>query len=593
MGMQKFKIALNTARFPLVASQATQPALIAPLDVAPRSQSRAFFGAEENADFNVPNILYGENFVPYAHGIKSVSYVSKINPSTDPLADFDQAFQLRDAEENAVLFSPSKGNNYIYDNTTETWNANISSDLWLAETTPLYLSDLTTNTPSTAKVTRAYVNGSTFVCYGRIALSTLADGSLADRDGSIYTWRPSLLSLSRTKLETGTGAISNVPIPIGEIDGIASSNGYLLMWSTLTVYWALFDGTRFDFSIYVSGAPTGSGNQIPEDVKGPITAIVPVAGGFVIFTTRNAVAAQYNSNNILSPWIFREISNAGGVESFEQVGVEGTLGALYAYTTGGLQKITLNSAESFAPDVSDFLGGRLIDNFNSTTAEIQEGQITIEAYIKLTYIASRFLVISYGTYPGIFSYALIYDTGLMRWGKFRIVHRDCLYISLGVETAELTYAMVNDVTYDDLAGVPYEDATINSTGITYPRQAVGFLLRTGEIKLAAMDHRDQEEADDSEAFVVIGKVQLSRNYTTVLHAAEFSGLKSGCIVKAMKSFDGYNLESGEDLVLRGQTGNFSEWGADMITAKSYAIFVKGDFSLSSAVLEASQDAGNY
>lgn len=592
MPMQRFKLALNQSRFPMNPSDAPRAALLPQLDVAPRSASRAFFGSEENADFDVPQILYGENFVPVAQGVKSVSYTEVVN-GIDGAIDFDQVFPLRDEDENQVLFSPSNGKNYVL--TAGVWTSHPLAALWAAEVPPLYLSTASIDTPASAQVNRAYVDGKTFVSYSNIALSLVAGGAGLNADGSIYLWDPALLLLRRVKLETNTDIVRNLTIPIGQVGGVSSSNGYLIAWSGLTVYWAPFNGTAFDYQLYVDGAITGAGNQIPEDIKGPITCVAPVSGGFIIFTSRNAVAAFYNANNFASPWIFKEISNAGGIESFELLTVEGTPLAIYAYTTGGMQKISLNSAEPFAPDVSDYFGGRKFERFDLGTMNFSAGTTTVEFFAKVTYVGSRFLVVSYGFYPGVYSFALIYDTALGRWGKLRVAHRDAFLYSGGPITAKLTYGMLLDVPYSDLAGIPYEDLEITTEGLTYPRQALAFLLRDGTCKLAVMDSREKDAEDDSEAFVLLGKVQLSRSNNVTLHKVEVEGLDTSdsptCIALHMPN--GVDVVGYETGVVIEQTAGFSEYGIDMLTGKNFAVLVWGDFRLSTLVLHASPEASNY
>jgi len=397
--------------------------------------------------------------------------------------------------------------------------------------------------------------------------------------------------LELVDVTAGGGLVDNLPIPIGEIDGISSSNGYLIIWSGLTPYWAVFDGTSFNYETYANGEVTGSGSQIPEDIQGPVTAIIPMSGGFVIFTTKNAVAAFYNANNFASPWIFKNISNAGGLESFEQAAVEGNTGGLYAYTTGGLQRITLNNAEDTFPDVTDFLGGRYVEYFNTGDLTFEEGATGSEFFVKITYCGQRFLVISYGSYPGIYSFALIYDSALQRWGKLRLPHRDCFSYSYGSQEADVTYNMLIDVSYDlledELGDPSYDGIKIEGGNLTYPRQSMAFLLESGEVKLAVMDYRAKD--DDSEAFVVIGKNQLTRARLATLHSAQIEGLQEGGQVAVWRSVNGATLDTAEQGYLREQAGKFSEWGFDIPTGRNFTLFVKGDFALTTIVLEASND----
>lgn len=581
MAVQRYKISLNNARFPLVSTWGQRAVLIPALDTAGRSV-RSFAGAEENSDYNIPQILYGENFVPVANGVKSASYVA-LNSAT-AFVDFDQIFPLRDSAENTVLYSPGGGKNYIYNATTTVWSSTPISAI-LAATTPAHEMDpVSPKQPATAHVTRAYVDGKTFVCYSRLLAREIAVPA-NKKDASLYFWDSSVPTLLPVGFNyAAANLVLNLSIPMGQIDGIASSNGYLLVWSGLTVYWAPFNGTSFDFQLYANGEVTGAGSQIPEDIQGPITALIPMSGGYLIFTTKNAIAAFYNANNFASPWIFKGISNAGGVETFEQVATEGGVGAIYAYTTGGMQRLSLNTAEPVFPDVTDFLGGRFIEGFNTGDLTFDEGETSTEFFVKLTYCGQRFVVISYGTFPGIFSYALVYDTALQRWGKLRIVHRDCFSYSYGAQDAELTYNMLADVSYDNIDPMTYDTAIIEGGALTYPRQSVAFLLQDGTIKLAVLDNRTP--SDTSEAFVVIGKNQLSRARRVEINHVEVEGLQPGGVVAAWRSDDGRNLGTAETGTLRVQNLDYAEVGFQNVEGKSFTFYVKGNFHLSDIIIEA-------
>jgi hypothetical protein len=587
MSVQRYKIALGNARFPLVSTWGQRAVIVPASDLTTRT-FRGFQGAEENLDYDIPQILYGENFVPVANGVKSVSYHKIIEPTVNE--DFDQIFPLRDADENTVLFSPSKGQNYRYDKTAGLWNSQPLDVMWAAETTPLYLSTASIDTPTTAKVSRAYVDGKTFVAYSRIGLSTTDGGASLDADGSIYFWDSSVPELERVDLTDSAALIINLTIPIGEIGGVSSSNGYLLVWSGLTVYWAPFSGTAFDFLPYANGEVTGAGNQIPEDIQGPITALIPMSGGYIIFTTKNAIAAFYNANNFASPWIFKAISNAGGIEGYEQAAVEGNLGGLYAYTTGGMQRLTLNAAESPMPDVTDFLGGRYFETFNPDDLTFSTGSASIEFFTKVTFCGQRFLVISYGTYPGIYSFALIYDASLQRWGKLRLKHVDAFSYSYGAEDAFLTYDMLLDVSYDDMGSTSYDDTIIQGGALTYPRQSIAFLLNTGEVRLAVMDYRPPD--DESVALVVIGKNQFNRARIATLHELQIEGLTQDERTKVANwpSVNGATLDTAELGFLREYADNFySEYGFDLPTAKNHTFYVQGQFALTTIIATISND----
>lgn len=585
MAVQKFKISLNNARIPLTTNFAQRAVVVPALDSAAKNV-RFFAGGEENIDFDTSFVLFAQNAIPTAEGIKSTSYRRVIAPTVN--TDFDQIFPLRDENETQVLYSPAKGKNYIYDADTEAWTSDPALSIYQAVDPTITVHASTLNTFDEAQVSRAYVDGKTFVAYSKIYLDR-AVGS--DLDGSIFYWDTST-SLPTLKWvnwwDDPSAIITNVPSTItrGRIQCIGSSNGYLLIAADLTVAWAPFNGTAFDYEIYANGEVTGSGYQIPEDIKGTITALVPVAGGFIIFTTRNAVGATYNSANTASPWTFREIPNAGGTLNFEQISVEGTLGAIYGYTSGGLQKISLNNAESVFPDVSDFLGGRVVESYNSGTKELAYSVISTNLLTKLTFLGNRYLIISYGMFPGIFSFALIYDVGLERWGKFRLVHVDCFAYTAPVEDALLTYSMCLDISYTDLLDTPYADMIVPSGKVTYPKQVIGFLLKTGEVKLAVIDYRDQEEEDTSESVVILGRVQLSRSRQMELQRVQAEGVYTGTTCTVVPSYDGRNLAAPSDFVRVVDEKDFGIWGG-LACAENFNLHFENGFQLSTVILEAS------
>jgi len=375
--------------------------------------------------------------------------------------------------------------------------------------------------------------------------------------------------------------VVNLPFGAGEIDGVSSSSGYLIVWSGLTIAWAPFNGATFDFQIYSSGAFTGAGFQIPEDIQAPITAIIGMSGGFVAFTFRNAIAASYHAQSIASPWVFREVPDAGGLESYEQATVEGSLSRLVAYTSAGMQTVSLNSAETVYPDVSDFISGRQIENYDFTSHRLVRGYSTVDLYTKVTSIGNRFVVISYGYYPGIYSYALIYDLALKRWGKLRVVHRDCFNYVYPGSAGSATYSMLLDVQYADLSTTTYAATQLPSTGITSAQNAMAFIKSDGQVLVATWAER--ENGNDA-AVAIIGRVQLSRSRNVQLNRIEIEGLYSGDVF-VQASGNGRNIDSVVSTVDVDRTSNYLAAGC-MVDCKNFNLAIEGTFNLSTVILEA-------
>ena len=561
MAIQRFKLAFNNARIPLVSSQASRAVFVPGIEASSRAIQGATGNRESTLDYQAAQLIYAENVMPVPTGIRSVGYAQQVAPTVN--TDFDSIFALRDENENTVLYSPAAGKNYIYDDVASAWTTTTHNEIFA----PLTVK--TGYNPANSRVTYAYVDGFTFVCFSRLLASD-------DSDMSIMVW-----DTATKTLQPANGLLANVPYPAGEIDGISSSNGYLLIFSGLSVAWAPFNGTAFDYQIYANGNLTGAGWQTPEDIKAPITALISLPGGFVIFTGKNAIAANYHAQSLGTPWVFREIPNAGGLESYEQATVEGSKGTIVAYTTSGLQTISLNSSEIDHPDVADFIATRLIERYNFESHEFTRGSTNLDFYVKLSNVANRYTVVSYGTMPGIYSYALVYDNALRRWGKLRIVHRDCFYWNYGTVEAGLTYAAVGDISYSAPELTTYDATTGLSNAFTSAQHSLAFLKSTGEIIIADWS-ASLRDAEDS-AVAVIGRVQLTRTSNVQFNRAEIEGLQSGQVL-VVPSYDGANLSTPVELITIQSTPLLKVLGG-LIDCKNFNLVVQGTFDLSTVILE--------
>jgi hypothetical protein len=549
MATQKFRGALRSASFPLVSTMQGRTVVQAQLDLGTQRQQRTPAGGAEAAisDPDIPQILYCENVIPTGEGYMSVKFVETLVGIPGSSA-FDSVINLRDSDERTFPYSPAGGLNYIFKAATNSW--------------------ISTN-PNTAlagrTITRAFVNGRTFICFSGMG---------------VYEY------------DSGTDALVHLTL-IGLTDaavsGIGGSSNYLLAYDTTTIYWSSLINP-LDF---VPSLITGAGFAVPQDVRGNITAILGTNGGFVIYTPVNAVAAVF-SNNSRSPFNYKEITNAGGVMSYEQVSSEQSSGIQYAWTSNGLQKITLQTSEPVSGEVNDFLTGRVYEDYDRVTNRLILTQApTTEFSIKVAYISGRCLVLSYSVDgSGTYQYALLYDTTLKRWGKLKIEHVDCF--------AYRPPALVGDLSYDDLVTTGYDDLGITAydglaTGIvTAPasKRAIGFLSADGTVKVLVADY-NKDTAEDG--VIIFGKFQLIRARLFTLQTADFEGgyadaVDGNSLVRAtaMATLDGANMDVVADMKLLRAT-RFTHKFAKRITGTNVSIALDGSFALSSYLIEGEMD----
>lgn len=200
---------------------------------------------------------------------------------------------------------------------------------------------------------------------------------------------------------------------------IAASATYLLGITASSVYWST-PTNPLDFTSY------GSGNGIPSGLVGEITAIVPISGGFVVFSEENAVFGSY-TNLPTAPFRFTVIPNAGGISNLDQVGSSGSHSTAMAWTSKGLQLITSTNAVSI-PEISDFLNEAPIyaqANSNSIYTFYNYNEITnrYAPQVKIGAIGNRYFTVSYKqSNASYYQHSLVLDLQLQRWGHVRIEH---------------------------------------------------------------------------------------------------------------------------------------------------------------------------
>lgn len=538
MAKYRFQGALNAAVFPFVSALTGRSVVQPQLDNNVKT-NQAFYGTQESADYSIPQLLYCENVVPTAEGLMTCGY-DEVIPATE-FSDFDQVITLRDADENNFLFCPANGKNYIYAGNAGEW----------VSTNPIDASG--------RAVSRAYVNGRTFICYEGLG---------------IY--------------EYDTGAMTFLPVVIiglapADIRGIGASNNYLLAYSDITVHWSSLINP-LDF---IPSITTGAGFAIPQDVKAKINAVIGTAGGFIIYTAKNAVAAVYTQNT-RAPFNFKEVSNAGGINSYEQVTSDQNSGPQYAWGTGGFQKVTTQNAEPLSAELNDFLAGKLYETWDSQNKRIKQIKSgSVEFQVKVSYIASRYLIISYSLErDGLYQYALLYDTALKRWGKLKIDHVDCFQYPYPNVFGNLTYDDLSNVTYDGLGETSYTELSEGLLSQQPSKRTVGFLGANGQVSILEMDYNKT----DQRGVMVFGKFQLTRARMMSIQRLDLEAIygTDDVVVTAIASIAGKELDYSQEMVLVLDGTDLHRY-AKRITGTNISIAVEGALSATSYLLEVTND----
>jgi hypothetical protein len=539
MASLTFKLVLNSANFPFLYDAAGRGVLMPELDISNRMPG-GFSGGRESQDFNTIQPLYLENILPAAEGLLSVGIAPEIPAISPAQTDFDKLIIIRDAQENIFLFSPARGKNYVYDATANTW---------VSRNPFTFLSGL-------SLVTHAYVNGVTYIFYEATKGITW-NVTLSQFDNVTFTWP--------------TGYTT------ADIRGICPASNYLIAHTETEILWSsLTNNTNFADLI------GGAGRQTPVDLRGRITCCLPIAGGFIIYTLRNAVAA-YFTNNPAAPFLFKEIPKAGGVAGPEQVSYEANNTHHYTIGASGIQRVALDAADTYLPAAADFLKAKAYNLWNDITDEIELIKSVQAFAAKIQYVQSRYLIISFAPdNDGHFQLALFYDEVLDRWGRVRELHADAFSLPVELGLSYYTYAALMNASYQDLGVSTYLELNSTVTTASLLQTSIGFLKKSGEITLLITD----PSALVSEGIAVIGHIQLrrSRNVTVTEVEADFTLTDDPPDAFLLVSEDGKNRQAAIPMYKIGDQ-NTAVYQS-RITGKNIDLMFRGRFLLTSAIVTA-------
>lgn len=475
--------------------------------------------ADLDKDVGIPQIYYCHNVMPNGNGLQSTGYEQRVSSYDGMDKSIKQQLLLRDDSRGAKgYFALGSGGLYYILNESFGYSGFVNQ-YWDTATAAFVALPINLHEYN---LTTAHVNGITYLYINGLGC---------------FKW-----DFTNSWLEWVT-LTSLVP---SEIVGITESNGYLVAYSTNAVAWSsLVDPTDFTPSL-----ATGAGGGNVEGIKGNITCGAPTSNGFILYTEANAVSVLYTGNSQY-PFQFSECLGAGGLSSLERVSYDADSGYNYAYTSNGFQVLRAKSAESIFADLTDFLAGQYFEDFDDDTLEFSEITLSAPLQKKITFIANRYLVVSYGVTE--LTHAIVYDTVQKRFGKLKFTHVDCFQYELLSE---------------DVSDIPRKSiALIKSDGSIYlVNFAIPFTTRNGT--------------------VLLGKFQYVRVRKMQLQTAEIEGPTPGGAFKIYDfvSDDGKNysqkirgteISSGDDVACYG-------FGSPV--GLNHSLLMQGAFNLSSNVL---------
>lgn len=502
MALIQHRINLDSPTFPLLSELLGRTIIVRGSDQThPQT-----FATQIAAD--PPQLYYAHNVLPTPYGYQSVGFNSFI-PSTI-YTDFIDVITLREAATGltALLGLTKSGKVLISTLAVPAWTEIVTSDAAVVRG---------------LNITLAFVHGITYVYFYKLGC---------------YKYDFTLGEL--------------VPVILGGLDpltirGIVSSNGYMLAFGDgNSVAWSsVLDPTDF-----IPSLATGAGAGLIEGAQGETVAAIAIQGGIIFLNATNATSALYQSNGRY-PFMFNTVVGCGGLSDPKfaaYLSLDST--SAYAYTTSGLQAINPRQAEFIAPEITEFLSGRRLEDFNESTLVLTVTTPNNVIKKKLTWVADRYLIVSYG--DELLTHALVVDILLLRIGKLKIDH---------VAIFEFTLY----------------DQTVFET----PKKSIGILKADGSIVVVDTDI----SAENSNGVAILGKYQYVRERWLQLQSVDIENINGSNSFNLydMVTLDGKTLQTPIAGYDTGNTG-LSKTYKFHATGLNHSLLAKGRFNLVSGIL---------
>lgn len=572
------RINLSAKTFPLVQENWGRTVILGGQDQNFNRQVQA--STDSDHDVGIPQIYYAHNVMPHAQGFQSIGYLPVINAV--PGETFYQIFNLLDDLGNfAYLALCNSGNWYTWEPSVAVWTVRAAGQNTVNPVTVAYCSgksyiyqktvgarifNFTTKAFDAVTLTGldiTIVNGLTssfgyLIAWSSIRVSgnisvSFTNGSniVVFNGGGPFNYGNLLgQTVTATELPAGTTVISVSPSNC-TVSNAATATNALGVLSYSGTSGAVFWSSAINETDFTPSLITGAGGGAVQGLIGTLTCCVPHTKGFLIYATGNIVAAAYTQNSRF-PFDAQPIVGSGGVTDTSLVTVDANTNGHFAYTTSGLQSVGLGQSEIILPDVTDFVSGKLFEDWNDATKQFVQTELNVTMKKRLAIIANRYLVISYGV--NSLTHALVYDAQTTRFGKLRIPHVMCFEIF---------------------------PSTLGITEIS--RQSIGFLQADGTVQTVNFDTR----SSGSNGFLLLGKYQYVRARTLILDEVWIENIYNyaNFSLTAFAAIEGKTISSMPVLVpdansLSSKQGHYQ----DRIEGTNISLCLQGQFHLESGVI---------
>lgn len=539
MAQVKYQGNLSAAAFPL-ATIFKGPSVIIPNRDQNSGPYRDFSGATTQLGMNIPQLYYAENVIPTNEGYKSIAYNPFIGAAVGATGTFQTVLTIFDGNSNKALLGVTS--------TFEIWMlSQYTAGAWSKITLPGGA------VWSTGIITQGNVYGVQYINLQGLGIY------IVDIPTTVFT------------KATVVGATDT------DFIGIVDSTSYLIGYDEISIIWSSTEDP-LDFT---PSLITGAGGGTPDSLKGQIIFCKEISKGFIIYTSVMIIAATY-SGNLQYPWVFFPLANGSGIASYEDVVEQSDTGSQAAWTAAGLLEVNTQYCTPKYAEVTDFLAAGVWETFSSETKLVSVEYTSVPYRVKLASIANRYFCISYGqvfseTSP--FTYILLYDILLKRWGKAKITHTHVFEIVSDTSGLGLTWTASAPNTWSQY---PVAWSSLVKFGNTpaHAKNTLGILTESGAIQYVDFTYGDA----GAPGVAIFGKFQLTRTTLSTLEEIELETLQEDNLnfSCSVQSIDDRGNSIVSPAVLITNNGTYRRYDTH-VTGISHSAVFEGAFSLCSHI----------
>ena len=500
MAQLSYRANISAPAFPFISSQQGKSVIVRGNDQY--YMPSAVPKADMDKDLGIPQLYYGHNFMPTGEGVCSVGFTQITSAVAGE--EFIRRFLVRDDSGNKTYLGfTASGKVFASLDPYYTWvQVSFSS-------TQVQIEGKT--------ITVAHVNGTSYIYFSTVGCFKF--------------------NFSTKLLESVTlTGLSNI-----DVLGIVAASGYLIAWGKDSVSWSS-SILETDFTVSLE---TGAGGGKVQNAKGDIALLLPHSSGFIAYTTNNAVSCVY-TGNARYPFKFSEIIASGGLADSSLATFDANTGNQYAYTTSGMQLVSLQQANTTLPELTDFIAGSVFEDFDEVALSFSKVFLTTTMKKKLAVVSDRYLVISYGVTE--LTHAIVYDLALQKFGKIKLTHVEC-----------------------------FEHAVLTPEVTETPKSSFAFLQKDGTVKLVKFH--------SGTGVVLFGKYQYIRQRTLQLQSVSIES------VPETASLECYGLFTSEGKSVRKVAKGYKKQINELLREFKFSdvglnisLLLIGEFSLNSLEL---------